>query len=129
MPLTLVDDWLPFWPWTVWPYLLLLALGPLLPLLIRHDLIFRRLLLAYLLAILTTFAFFLFWPTEYVRPAVPTDGSLTAAAYRMLIAVDTTACCFPSGHIVVPLLFGVGVWLDGRRKGAVLRLGRWSLPF
>ena len=44
-----------------WPHLLLLALGLLLPLLIRHDLIFRTAVsLAYRPPILTTFAFFLF---------------------------------------------------------------------
>ena len=120
LPLTVFDEAIPFWTWTVWPYLLLLALAPLLPLLIRGDLVFRRLFLAYLLAIPTTFAFFVFLPTEYQRPAVPSDGSLTSVAYRWLIEVDTEGCCFPSGHVVVPVLFGCGVWLDGRRGGALL---------
>jgi hypothetical protein len=117
LPLTVVDEWLPFWPWTVWPYLLLLALGPVLPLLIRRDLVFRRLLVAYLLAMPATFAFFVFCPTEYARPPLPQDGSLTSCAYRLLIAVDTEGCCFPSGHIVVPVLFGFGLYIDGRRWG------------
>ncbi len=117
LPLTAVDEAVPFWTWTVWPYLLLLVLGPLLPLMVRDELVFRRLFLAYLLAIPATFTIFFVFPTEYMRPPVPTDESLTSSAYRLLIAVDTEGCCFPSGHIVVPVLFGVGVWLEGRRVG------------
>jgi PAP2 superfamily len=117
LPLSVVDEWVPFWPWTVWPYLLMLAIGPVLPLMVRSDLVFRRLLLAYLLTLPAIFVFFIFWPTEYVRPPAPADESLHSLAYRVMIAVDTEGCCFPSGHIVVPVLFAWGLWLDGRRLG------------
>jgi hypothetical protein len=117
LPLTMIDEALPFWPWTVWPYLALLLLAPLLPLLIQSEHNFRRLLLAYFLAIPATFAVFLLFPTEYVRPPAPLDDSPTSVVYRWLIAVDTEGCCFPSGHIVVPFLFGWGLLRDGRRWG------------
>jgi hypothetical protein len=120
LPMTAIDGWIPLWPWTVWPYLALVASEVVLPLFVRRREVFRRLLVAYALAMTTAFSFYLFWPTSYPRGSAPTDASWHSAAYRWLVAVDRPECCFPSGHIIVPALGCWALWRDGRRCGTWL---------
>src|SRR5262249_26827283 len=53
LPLTVLDQWIPFWTWTVWPYLILLTSDVVLPLFVRDRALFRRMVCAYALAIST----------------------------------------------------------------------------
>ena len=122
LPLTAVDRWLPFLPWTVWPYLGL-ATAALLPLFIRQSWVFRQVLIAFALAMGTTFLCFAIFPTIYVRPEYEGQAGWTATAYAWLIACDSPLCCFPSGHIILPALGCWGVWRDGRRGAVWLALG------
>jgi hypothetical protein len=77
---------------------------------------------AYVVAMGTAAVFFTCMPTEYPRPDLPTGPALNDAAYRWLVSIDTPLCCFPSAHILVPVLGCAGLWLDGRRGGFVLPL-------
>lgn len=122
LPLTALDRWIPFWTWTVWPYFLLIAMAVVLPLLVRRRKLLRRMLVAYAISMGTAGLFFLFLPTHYPRPAWPLDDSLHAAVYRWLTIVDTPQCCFPSSHIVVPILACVGLWRDRWRGRLPLAL-------
>jgi hypothetical protein len=112
LPLTAIDEMVPFLAWTVWPYLLLLSLMLWLPLLLRDRGVFREALLAYALAVPPTFLTFLVWPTTYPRPPAPADDGLTGGALRLLGTIDSPGCCCPSGHVVVPLVLVWGVWRD-----------------
>lgn len=111
-PATAVDNAIEFWSWTVWPYLALIALPPVLALMIRDRNLFRRTISAYLVAITLTFATFVIWPTHCPRPSPPTDNSWSSAAYRSLIGLDGPSCAFPSGHIIVPAVLCWAVWRD-----------------
>lgn len=115
LPLTWLDRTIPFWIWTVWGYFTLIVLAILLPLTIRDGRVFRRLLVAYGVSMGLAMFCFAFWPTHYPRPVPPTGSSWHNAAYVWLILMDTPECCFPSSHIIVPVIACVAVWQDGRR--------------
>ncbi len=117
LPLTVVDRWIPFSPWTVWPYLGLAVSALLLPMFIRQGRVLGQVLIAYALAMGTTFLCFAIYPTMYVRPAYASDAGWTGAAFTWLMAVDSPLCCFPSGHVITPALGCWGLWRDGRRSG------------
>jgi hypothetical protein len=112
LPLLPVDRWVPFWTWTVWPYLFVHVMTVLLSLSVSDRRVFRRLVIAYAVASLLAAAFFIFRPTHYVRPPVPTDSSLSSIAYRWLVLVDTPECCFPSLHVIPSTLACVAWWQD-----------------
>jgi hypothetical protein len=116
--LTWIDRATPFWLWTIWGYFALIAMAPGLPLLVQDERVFRRLLRAYYIAMGTAWLFFLLMPTHYPRPSLPGDGSWPSMAYRSLLDFDSPECCFPSSHVIVPLL---GCFALRKDKG----IGRW----
>lgn len=118
LPLTWIDHATPFWLWTIWGYFALIAMAPGLPLLVQQKQVFRRLLRAYFISMGITWAFFLFFPTHYPRPPLPQDDSWPSLSYRALLEFDSPECCFPSSHVIVPLLACIGL-----RKDKCL--GRW----
>ncbi|MBS2037387.1 phosphatase PAP2 family protein [bacterium] len=104
LPKLELDEALPFWPWTIWPYLGFLLLSPGLALLIRSPAVVRRAQLAYLIMMCFTLIFWVFLPTTIVRPILKPDGSWTAWLYNLTVETDGYACCFPSGHIFLPTI-------------------------
>ena len=116
LPLSVVDGWFPFWPWTVLPYMLFFLGGFPVALTIRTDGVLRRAVTAYFLCLAMTVPIFFFWPTACPRPDLPTGGSSwDLTAYRWLTALDTPACSFPSMHIMLPTIVCWAVWAEGRR--------------
>jgi len=123
LPLTALDEAIPFLRWTVWPYLLLMVAGPILALFISSRAVMRRVLIAYAFSIPPAFLVFLLFPTHYPRPFIEIDPSLTGLVYSWLIKVDSPLCAFPSGHILVPALVVSGAWLDRWPMRWLLLLG------
>lgn len=119
LPKTWLDEALPFWPWTIWPYLGFLLLSPGLALLIRTPAVVRRAQVAYLIMMLFTLLFWIFLPTTIVRPILRPDGSWTTWLYNLTVNTDGFACCFPSGHIFLPTIDCWALACDG--------LNRWLL--
>jgi hypothetical protein len=117
LPLTAIDRWIPFWIWTVWPYAALHVIAVLCSLSVRNRRVFSRLVVSFAISMAMADGCFALWPTHYLRPAPPTDPSLTSAAYRLLISVDTPQCCFPSIHIILPVLACTALWQDRRHGG------------
>lgn len=116
LPATALDEWFPFWPWTVVPYMLFFLLGFPVALLIRTDRVFHQAVLAYFLCLAMTIPFFVFWPTVCPRPDLPgPDGSWDVTAYRWLTEIDTPACSFPSLHIMLPTIVCWTVYAERRR--------------
>ena len=118
LPLTWIDRAVPFWLWTIWGYFALIAMAAGLPLLVSDARVFRRMLVAYFISMCMAWLFFLFMPTHYPRPPLPEDDSLPSLAYRALLEFDSPECCFPSSHVIVPLLACIGLRKDKS-------LGRW----
>lgn len=120
LQLTWIDDAMPFLPWTIWPYLVMMFGSAVLALFVRDRRVFRQTLRAYLAAYAVTFAIHLFWPTVIERPNVADDGTFQTWAYRLLLTADAANSCFPSGHIVGPMILCWAMWRDNRRVGVWL---------
>ncbi|MCP3914174.1 MAG: hypothetical protein GY711_01315 [bacterium] len=117
LPLTALDEVMPFWTWTTWPYLLLI--GPVTWAIchVRDGDVFRRTLRAYAVAFILAFPFYVVMPTHYPRPPAPNGTGISSALYRLLVQVDTPECCFPSGHVILPVLAAWALCRDGRKFG------------
>ena len=122
LPLTALDQAIPFYLWTVWPYFLLVLLSSL-PAGIRDASLFWRTLIAFTVAVSLNIAVWVLFPTVYHRPQMPEGTDLTTAAYRWLCSIDTPANCLPSGHITSP---AVGCWALAKAYPRY-RLLVWSL--
>jgi hypothetical protein len=116
LPMTAVDEWFPFWPWTVIPYMLFYLGGLPVALMIRTDRVLRQGVWAYFLCLAMTVPFFVFWPTVCPRPELSSLGETwDVMAYRWLTQIDTPACSFPSLHIILPTIVCWTVFAEGRR--------------
>jgi hypothetical protein len=105
---TRLDEAIPFLPWTIWPYLAMIACSIGYPLLVRSRRVFHLTLLAYLIATVTAFGIYVVYPTAIARPGVSLEpGAWSVEAYRRLVATLGEYSCLPSGHIIFPLL---GSW-------------------
>lgn len=102
LPLSGVDRALPFWPWTIWPYMALLFSDILLPPLISDRALFRRLVAGFLISIAIDGVCWAVVPTTYPRPPAPAGVDLSARVYDALMGLDTPANCCPSAHISLP---------------------------
>jgi hypothetical protein len=102
LPMTVVDEATPFWPWTVWPYVFLLLCNLALQFSVRRRDNYFEMCVSFGWLILFMVACWTFWPTTYVRPPAPIAQGLTAELYLGLIRVDTPLNCFPSAHVASP---------------------------
>lgn len=120
LPMTPVDELIPFLPWTIWPYMLLLLADAVMPMLIRRDETFRRMLQAFGVTVVLNIAGWVVLPVTYPRPPLPVGEGVTLWGYRTLVGIDTPLNCFPSGHISVPAVL---CWAVAQDRPAL----RWPL--
>jgi hypothetical protein len=114
LPETFIDKVIPFLPWTVIPYLLLI-LGMYLFVFINHRQDFFTALIALTIAMLLNYVVYTFFPTTFDRPASPESG-FALPVYLWLTSIDSPANCLPSNHITTA---AVGCWyLMQHRKGS-----------
>ena len=115
LPLSKVDEWFPFWPWTVVPYMLFFLLGFPVALLIQTDRVLSQAVRAYFFCLAMTIPVFVFWPTLCPRPELSSlEPTWDVTAYRWLTKIDTPACSFPSMHIMLPTIVCWTVFAEGR---------------
>ena len=107
-PHCFVDDLVPFLPWTIYPYLALLALAFVLPPLAKDRVAFFDMMRAFVVAIATNYLVWIVWPTFMPRPADPGDVG-GVEAWRWFTSIDQNNNAFPSGHITIPVVAAWGV--------------------
>lgn len=109
LPLTPLDEAIPYLPWTVWIYGTATWACALAWALVPSRLEARRLWASIALAAIGCCAIFIAFPTTYPRSFFPTpgDGSLTALELADLRAADTAANCIPSLHVALAAVMGL----------------------
>lgn len=113
-----MPSWVPFWPAFLPPYLALLGVTLLLPIVIRDRDRFRACMLAYVLAWLVVMPWWVITPTMLPRPALP-EG-MWAPAFAWLWTIDQPFNVTPCAHAVGPIVAG---WFAAREYPA----WRWPL--
>lgn len=119
LPLTTLDQALPFLVWTVIPYLVLI-LGMYLFAFIDNRDDFFQALVALTVTVIINYSIYTLYPTVYYRPPMPTEDGFSFALYRWLVSIDSPANCLPSGHIATSAL---GCWYLARHHKKL----RWPL--
>ena len=107
MPVTRLDDWIRFEPWSIALYASLWIYISLVPLLLQswHD--FRMYLRAVVIMSLIGFVIFFFWPTA-VPPAAIDWARYPSVAFLKSVDASGNAC--PSLHVAFSVL--TCLWLD-----------------
>lgn len=106
---TLIDRFIGWHAWAIWPYWALLLLGPALAIGISHRAVLERSFKAYGVAVALNVLVWTAWPTWIERHALPPDlSSATAHAWQLLLAIDRAGNCLPSGHVTIPVVIAVG---------------------
>jgi membrane-associated phospholipid phosphatase len=119
-PVTALDSLFPLSPpWAVVYASLFLA--ALLPAFVLHDtVLFRRTVIAYIIAWLVAYAFFLAWPTVCPRPAKVEGGGFSEWLLRNVYGTDHRYNCFPSLHVAQCFIAALACRFVHRRFGDVL---------
>lgn len=133
LPLTPLDDAIPYLPWTVWIYGTATWACFLAWALVPSRLEARRLFASIAIAAIACCTIFILFPTTYPRTLfpTPTDGSATARELADLRAADTAANCLPSLHVAlaaVMALSGLSFPLArGPRRALALLCVTWGV--
>lgn len=121
MPLTVVDDWVGFTPWALWPYVSLWVyvgiapgLMPAMRPLLRYGAWAAALCAAGL-------ACFYFWPTAVPQGVQPADAA-RHAGFAVLRGVDAAGNASPSLHVASAVFSAFWVRRTLRELGAPLVL-------
>lgn len=110
-PTTVVDDWMPFLPGTIWIYLShVLVLFSGWWWMVRGAACSRAFYAMVLCAVLSTFYFF-FFPTELPRRELLhiEAGPATQAAWAFLMNADNPTNSFPSMHVAEAMITAVAL--------------------
>jgi PAP2 superfamily protein len=129
-PSIVLDAWIPFIGWAIWPYLLGIVGIALPAALIRKPGVFLRTAAAYGIVISLSFLCFYLLPTnaENLRQHASTSclDALTGWAIGMLYAIDPATNLFPSLHVSLGTLSALALAKEYVAYGRLVYLG-WAL--
>ena len=127
LPLTFLDSFFSFIPWTFWVYLSAYGMVLSALVLLREHRAFVSFVRVQLVALIVCAPFFYFFPTVYPRPPYPDLGNPFLDIPLWLVAHgDTPNNCFPSLHVALMWNLVFHAWRAlGRRPG--LCYGLWAL--
>ena len=118
---TIVDRAIPFLVWTVWPYAAMIGVCLVAPLSVRQPHVFRITTAAYVISIMILLTFYVLLPTEIERTVrTPEPDSLTWFVYQQFTHGLGDGGCFPSGHIVFPMIGCWALYRDRRRAANIV---------
>ena len=120
LPLTPIDEFFGFRPWTVWIYISDYLLMFLPPFFIQKRGVIKRLVQAVLLNFFLHFPVFLLFPTTMVRPPL-IEQNLTNTVFHFMRQMDTPVNCFPSQHVSLCFVMAM-TFLSYKKKIGILFL-------
>lgn len=100
LPLSLVDQWLPLVPWTIWIYMSEYFLFVFLVFLVNSERMMERIFISFAFCLTVSFFVFYFYPTMFVRTE-PQGNDIHVWALNFLRSWETPRNCFPSLHIAL----------------------------
>jgi len=109
LPMTFIDDFFGFRPWTSWIYMsdFLLMFLPII--LVTEIAMMKRLMRAFFLSMSIHYLFFFFFPTTMHRPPLTGDG-VTEFVFGLVRMIDTPVNCFPSMHVSLCFVVALSFW-------------------
>lgn len=120
LPLTPIDDFFGFHPWTVWIYISDYFLMFCPPFFIKKREVVERLIKAVVINFLLHFPIFFLIPTTMIRPPL-VEENLTNTVFHFMRLIDTPVNCFPSQHVSLCFVMAM-VFLNYKKKIGVLFL-------
>lgn len=104
LPLYAFEKSIPFLPWTIVFYFLA-YIQVVFAILISYKRELKKDTTVIICLIILHGLFFLFFPTVYPRPILPTEtGTLSRLGYNIIIFFDSAKNCFPSLHVALSLM-------------------------
>lgn len=124
LPLTNVDHFFGFQPWTIWIYVsdYLLVFLPII--LISEVVFMKQLIKAYLVNLAIHFPVFFFFPTTMLRPEL-NGGAMSEIIFRWVRFIDAPVNCFPSQHVSLCFIVALGFWNYQRKMSLIFIL--WAV--
>lgn len=119
LPLSAIDEAMPFLPWTVFPYVSAYGLVFISFLSLRRAHLGRRFLQVLISCVIIAGAMHWAYPTRYPRerfPIPPDTDVLSASALSVVHFFDTPSSCLPSLHVATAVLSALLVWRENRRR-------------
>lgn len=123
LPMTWIDQAIPFYPHTVWIYISEWLFFTVFYVWCKKPDNLSRFFYSFLSIQIFSIGIFWFWPTTYPRELFPLPNTLdniTYFAFEQLRATDTPANCFPSLHVSSVYLCALIFWDEDRKKFPIL---------
>ena len=122
IPLTRIDQAIPFQPWWIWPYMSLYVMLLVPPLLATRKQDLWRYAKGMTIMFVTCCVFFFLWPVAYPRP--PLAGSSATGFYKLITSIDDPINSLPSLHagITAYTLFFAAAALKDLGRGPYLAI-------
>jgi membrane-associated phospholipid phosphatase len=103
LPLTYVDIWTPYLPWTGWIYILVYFIPLFAGIFSRDEDVFKM-IFTFIGMVTFTSLVFIFYPTIYPRPTVEIPHNFANFALLLVQSIDTPANSMPSQHVAFAFL-------------------------
>jgi hypothetical protein len=131
LPFDIVDDVMPFWPWTVWIYFteylffLVAYFG-----LRRHESV-TRYFYAYMAILLISIVVFILYPVTFPRADYPVAGETISERAMIFLRtyMDNPANCLPSLHVSSCYISALCFWKENRTKSLWFLLWSTAVAF
>ncbi len=125
LPLTAVDDFVPFIAWTLPIYLTVFVQAFLFPVLIADVTMVKKYLFSGIIVCLICFSTFVIFPTQYAyRPSLENENWFWSWCFSVVYQLDKSTNCFPSFHVAAATLYAL---LMFRNRKMFILFAFWSL--
>jgi len=104
LPLTPIDIWVPYMPWTGWIYIGVYFIPLGCTVIVKDPADIKRIVYSFLAMTTVCTTVFVLYPTVYPRPEMNLSASSGSYALQMVQSLDTPANSMPSQHVALAFL-------------------------